>query len=163
MSLAASPGCASACRSSRANSIASRLVPYRRRTASSKCAHIDAIAERGRPDVSPLVKRDEDIAFSHERVQVSVYNTHTPAIGFASQPNMLGLLAWTFRDQLIKKLDAEIDAASDDTAMSHAAWEKAEAETLSEALASSAKRRCSSGGRKKQACPSSTVPTVPGW
>jgi hypothetical protein len=54
--------------------------------------HITALSERGRPDVLLLTRRDDDIAFTHERQQVSIYNADRPLVGFGSMPDVLGLV-----------------------------------------------------------------------
>jgi hypothetical protein len=59
-----------------------------------------------------------------------------PALAFAQVPDTVELLAWLHRDLLIKRLDAEIDAESDDkAALTHEARQKAEAETMFDLIA----------------------------
>jgi hypothetical protein len=97
--------------------------------------HITALSERGRPDVVPLVKRDDDVAFVHERTQVAIYNATQPLIGFGSMPDVLGLLAWLCKDQIVAKLDGLIDeACADDKGMTHADRERAEAGVMQDLL-----------------------------
>lgn len=44
--------------------------------------------------------------------KVGVYNVpNVPAIGFASLPNVIGLVAWAMKDEIIAKLDGLIDQA----------------------------------------------------
>ena len=93
--------------------------------------YIAALVERGRPDVSPLIKRD---AFVHERAQVSIYNASLPLIGFGSMPDVLGLVAWLCKDEMIEKLDKMIDEACAGGGMTRADRERAEAAVMSELL-----------------------------
>jgi len=93
--------------------------------------HITALAERGRPDVSPLVKRDDDVTFVHERAQVAIYNADRPLVGFGSMPDTLGLLAWLCKDEMIAKLDKMIDeACAGDKGMTHTDRQKSEAAVM---------------------------------
>jgi hypothetical protein len=53
--------------------------------------------------------------FPTQRVTSQVYNTETPAaIAFAQILDAASFMAWAFKDQLIKRLDAEIDSEKDD-------------------------------------------------
>jgi hypothetical protein len=97
--------------------------------------HITALAERGKPDVTPLVKRDDDITFVHERATVSIFNSDRPLIGFGQVPDTLGLIAWLCKDQLVGELDKMIDeACAGDKGMTHAEREKAEAVVMQDLL-----------------------------
>ena len=53
-------------------------------------------------------------------VQSQVFNTEIPSVGFAEVPDAMALVAWAFKDALIAKLDAEIDAEADDSCRSDA-------------------------------------------
>jgi hypothetical protein len=68
------------------------------------------------PSVAELIEHDRQVVFQTQRLKSSVYNTGTPAIAFAEVPDTLALLAWLHRDALVKRLEAEIDAESDDAA-----------------------------------------------
>jgi hypothetical protein len=95
---------------------------------------VEALAQA--PDVTTLIEFDRDIAWPTMRVQSSVYNTGTPAIAFAEVPDTVALLAWAFRDALIARLDAEIDAEADDAAaLRHEQRQQREAEAQDDLLA----------------------------
>jgi hypothetical protein len=97
---------------------------------------VGALAQAGTPDVATLIEFDRDIAWPTMRVQSSVYNTGTPAIAFAEVPDTVALLAWAFRDALIARLDAEIDAEADDAAaLTHEQRQQREAEAQGDLLA----------------------------
>jgi hypothetical protein len=68
---------------------------------------LDAIARP--PDLTGL-KHGRDIVLPAERLQVQMYNTSGGAVGFTSANDGAGLLAWLFRDQLLQRIDAEVDA-----------------------------------------------------
>ena len=69
-------------------------------------------------------------------MQSAVYNTGTPAIAFAEVPDTVALLAWAFKDALIARLDAEIDAEADDAAaFTHEQRQQREAEAQGDLLA----------------------------
>ncbi|WP_354134414.1 hypothetical protein [Bradyrhizobium sp. S3.9.1] len=97
---------------------------------------IEALAQRGAPSVSLLIEHDRDIAWPKQQMQSAVYNAQPGAIAYAEATDAVALFAWTLKDQLIKRLDAEIDAEADDkAALSHEARQKAEAETMGDLLA----------------------------
>ena len=94
------------------------------------------MAQAGTPDVTSLIEHDRDIAWPTIRVQSAVYNTGTPAIAFAEVPDTVALLAWAFKDALIARLDAEIDAEADDAAaLTHEQRQQREAEAQGDLLA----------------------------
>ncbi len=89
-------------------------------------AMVEALAMQGAPDVANLIEHDREIIWPTQRVQSQVFNTETPAaVGFATVPDALALMAWLHRDALIAALDREIATESDDAAsLSHAEREK---------------------------------------
>ena len=96
---------------------------------------IEALAQRGQPDVSLLIEHDGDIVWPTKRVKVEVLNAQPGAIGFAEIPDMLAIDAWRNKEATIAKLDAEISTECDDPAsLSHEARQKAEAETMGDLL-----------------------------
>ncbi len=78
-------------------------------------AQVAALAERGRPDVGPAIDFGEQIRFAMTPASVFVAGPGGQARGNAEVFDAAGAFAWLFEDALVKKLDAEIDAAADDT------------------------------------------------
>jgi hypothetical protein len=98
-------------------------------------AQIERLAAQGAPDVADLIEHDREVTFPTQQVRCTVYNTGTPAVGFAEVIDSAAVFAWTFRDALIAKLDALIDAESDEgSAMSHEVREQRAAEVASDLL-----------------------------
>jgi hypothetical protein len=78
---------------------------------------IKALAARGVPTVSLLLEHaDCEIAWPTQNLQVNVFNTGTPAVGFAEALDMLAKFTWLHRDQMLAALDREIDGEADDKA-----------------------------------------------
>jgi len=98
-------------------------------------AQIEALAMQGAPDVANLIEHDRPIVWPTQRVQSQVFSAD-PALAFAEIEAAVPLIAWLFKDALIKRLDAEIDTEADDaTALSHVEREKREAEVMGDLLA----------------------------
>jgi hypothetical protein len=95
---------------------------------------IEALAQIGTPDVASLVEHDRPIEWARRQVQSEVRGERL-ALGFAETPDAVALLAWTFKDALISRLDAEINAEADDkSALSHEEREKRAAVVQSDLL-----------------------------
>jgi hypothetical protein len=77
---------------------------------------IERLAQTGTPDVSSLVEFDREIGWRQARVTSLVHNAQPGAIAFAEIIDTASLIAWAFKDVLVKKLDAEIDTEKDDQA-----------------------------------------------
>jgi hypothetical protein len=71
---------------------------------------IARLAAKGAPSLESLIARGGDIEFAQTDMSVPV------AGGNWTQADALATLVWLHRDQLLKKLDSEIDAACDDDA-----------------------------------------------
>jgi hypothetical protein len=98
-------------------------------------AQIEALAQRGAPNVADLIEHDRQIEFATTRVQSDVIGAEARGIAFHQATDALAVVAWMFKDALVKRLDAEIDAEADDkAAMSHEARQKAEAEVMGDLL-----------------------------
>jgi hypothetical protein len=96
---------------------------------------IEALAQRGQPDVSLLIEHDSDIVWPTKRVKVEVLNAQPGAIGFAEIPDMLAIDAWRNKDATLAKLDAEINTEADDgCALTHEQRQQAEAQTMSDLI-----------------------------
>jgi hypothetical protein len=97
---------------------------------------VETLAEKGRPAVNGLVEAGLPIAFPESVVRVDPFG------GGASEQSLFGsvvdataLFAWTFKDQLLAKLDAEIvEASADDIALSPAERETKGRETAAALL-----------------------------
>jgi hypothetical protein len=98
-------------------------------------ALIEALAMRSAPDVTNLIEHDADLVWPTTRVTTEVHNAAAGAVGFHQATDTVGLLAWLMKDQIIKKLDAEIDGEADDAAsLSHEERQRREAEAMSDLL-----------------------------
>ena len=71
---------------------------------------IARLAAKGTPSLDNLIGRGGDIEFAQQDMSVPVVGANW------TQIDALATLVWLHRDQLLKKLDSEIDAASDDGA-----------------------------------------------
>ena len=99
---------------------------------------VEQLAQRGAPVVSGVIEHGDKLQFRWELLRVQMHNIPKApaAIGYAEVIDPIALVAWLLKDAVIKRLDAAIDAESDDdAALSHEAREKAEAEALSDILA----------------------------
>jgi hypothetical protein len=95
---------------------------------------IEQLAQRGGPDVGTLIEHDGKIEFATMRQQSEVHGAER-TLAFHQAPDVVGLLAWLHRDALIKRLDALIDAESDDAAaMTLEARQQRDAEVQSDLL-----------------------------
>ncbi len=85
--------------------------------------HIDQLAERGKPDILPLIEGGNDVRWPTRRERVRVEGA-VPIIGgktghlqgglHINSDDAVGLLAWAFKDQMIAAIETEIDALADD-------------------------------------------------
>jgi hypothetical protein len=116
-----------------------RSAPYPASFAKRKLREqVEQLAQRGAPVVSGLIEHGDKLQFQRELLRVQMHNIPKApaAIGYAEVIDPTALVAWLLKDAVIKRLDAAIDAESDDdAALSHEAREKAEAEALSDILA----------------------------
>ena len=75
-------------------------------------AEIEALAVRGRPDLLGAVEFGEKIRWPKSKVNFNFDPKVGPIFGDTVDP--LGLVAFVFRDSLIEKVNAEIDAMAND-------------------------------------------------
>jgi len=68
---------------------------------------LDAITRA--PDLTGL-KHGLDMLFPVERLRVEMFNTTGGALGFTSANDGSGLMAWLFCDELLQRIDTEVDA-----------------------------------------------------
>jgi len=98
-------------------------------------AQIEALAQRGEPSASLLIEHDGEIDFATMRQQSTVYNATPEAVAYAQVVDVVGLVAFLFKEQVAKKLSELIDTEADDAAaMSTEQRQKAEAEVMSDLL-----------------------------
>ncbi len=75
---------------------------------------IDALATAGAPSVLNSVGFDAAFEIPTVTAKSDIRLEKEFGLGFAEIPDTLGLIAWTFRDQLLAAINAEIDRHSDD-------------------------------------------------
>jgi hypothetical protein len=103
------------------------VAPYPTAVAKAIAAKdIEALAERGRPNLSRLMATGAELPMSlfdvFLKVRLANNSLRTPGSGGAdtdgsasgSVPDGTALLAWMFKDQLLARINAEIDAESRD-------------------------------------------------
>lgn len=88
-------------------------------------AQIEALAEQGAPDIFRLIERGEEIRWPALATSINTANLFAPLgdgmvtsirgpLGVKT-PDAPALMAWLFRDQMLARIEQEIDAESDDT------------------------------------------------
>lgn len=114
-----------------------RSAPYPSSLAKAKMRQqIEAMADQGAPNVLGMIEGGTPIEFPTKQVPALVYNSTPGAVVAPMIPDANGLVAWLFRDQLIKALDKEIaDCADDAAALTDEQRQKQEAVILSDTLA----------------------------
>jgi hypothetical protein len=140
-----------------------RSAPYPASFAKRKLREqVEQLAQRGAPVVSGLIEHGDKLQFQRELLRVQMHNIPKApaAIGYAEVIDPTALVAWLLKDAVIKRLDAAIDAESDDdAALSHEAREKAEAEALSDILANDRSESFFLALAQSQACKSNIAAT----
>jgi hypothetical protein len=99
---------------------------------------IEALAQRGRPDVFRLIEHGEGIAWPSALATVTAYVApgQEPTPMTARSTDALALLAWLAKDELLEAIEAEIDQRADDAnALTPAQRKKREAELADAILA----------------------------
>ena len=77
---------------------------------------IMAFAERGRPDVTSTINHGEPVSWpSVEQTPLTVYGSKDRIVVYPNGNDGSAMLAWVHRDALIARIEAEIDAESDDS------------------------------------------------
>jgi hypothetical protein len=113
-----------------------RSAPYPSSHAKQRMrAQIEALAQRGAPDVTNLIEHDGEIIWPTLRLQVDLFS-EPGAVAFVEIPDTVGMNAWRHKSEWMAALDAEINTEADDpAALTHEARQKAEAEVMSDLLA----------------------------
>jgi hypothetical protein len=100
---------------------------------------VEILAQRGETNVAALVEDGNGkLQFQRALLRVQMHNIPKApaAVGYAEAVDPAALVAWLFKEALIKRLDAEIDREADDkAALSPEAREKAGAEVMGDLLA----------------------------
>jgi hypothetical protein len=100
---------------------------------------VSILAQRGEINVAALIEDGNGkLQFQRELLRVQMHNIPKApaAVGYAEAVDPAALVAWLFKEALIKRLDAEIDSEQDDkAALSPEAREKAAAEVMADLLA----------------------------
>jgi hypothetical protein len=93
-------------------------------------AQISALAQIGRPHVSPAIEHGEPVEFATHEMEALARGETVAHVGWTAF-NSLATFAWLHEAALIKKLSAEIDGeSSDDAALSAADRKAREADLL---------------------------------
>ena len=96
---------------------------------------IEALAMQGAPSVSMLIEHDGKIEFQTQRLMSDVH-AERRSLAFTEVADAVALTCWLHKSALIAALDREIASEADDkAALTHEARQKAEAETMSDLLA----------------------------
>jgi hypothetical protein len=82
-------------------------------------AQVEALATRGQPDVELTIESASPMAWPMEFVSLQLHgmtNVGNPVAGSAggSLPNAMAYFTWILKDEILKRLDQEIDELSDD-------------------------------------------------
>ena len=97
-------------------------------------AQIAALAEA--PDVDRAIEHNLPVGFPTISLSSLVRGTETPGLAFAETVNSFGFLLWAFRDQIIARIEQELDEIADDKhALDQQQREEMEAEISASALA----------------------------
>jgi len=123
---------------------------------------IEALSQAGRPDVTMLVAHDGEIAFQTRSLRSKVYGETQllRELAFAEVPDANALVAWAFKDVLIARLDAEINAVCNDrVALTHETRQLQSAKLQGDLLLIERDECSLTWARKGKVCRSSTVPT----
>jgi hypothetical protein len=120
---------------------------------------VEVLAQRGAVNVSQLVEHNGDLEFPTQQTQVAILNAQPGAVGFVQVSDTLALLAWTFKDSLLARIDAEVMAEADDAPrcpLRSANGKKPSSRATCLTLNGRSLRWC--GARRAKACRSSIAP-----
>ncbi|MEH2565603.1 hypothetical protein [Bradyrhizobium sp. AZCC 2289] len=78
--------------------------------------HIEALTAAAAPNCDSAIEHGLPIGFVTKIVSAMVRNVEGPAITFVESPDALGLMCFLFRDQIIVRIEQELDALADDGA-----------------------------------------------
>jgi hypothetical protein len=95
---------------------------------------IEALAAAAAPNCDSAIEHGLPIGFVTKAVSAMVRNVEGPAISFVESPDALGLMCFLFRDQIVVRIEQELDAADDGAAMSERERQEAEAQIMADTL-----------------------------
>ena len=100
-------------------------------------AQIDALAEAAQPDIDRCIEHGLPVGFVTTMQIGAVRNAGVPgAAAFTETPDAFGLLCWLFRDQLLARINEQLDEIADDgEALSEQQRQEAEATITGDTLA----------------------------
>jgi hypothetical protein len=76
---------------------------------------IEQLAERGRPNFESMIEQNSAFSFPATVLASLVRGTETPALAFADDiPDVLAIMCWALRDQLLALSNTELDEVADD-------------------------------------------------
>jgi hypothetical protein len=97
---------------------------------------VDRLADAGMPNLDAAIEHGLPISFATTRLTALVHNAAPGAVAYLEIPDMVGLLAWVLRDQLLAKIDAGFDEIADDKlALNQAQREEISAQISADSLA----------------------------
>jgi hypothetical protein len=92
-----------------------RSAPYPSKDAKAKAREqITALAEAAEPDIDRAIEYGLPITFKTTVSTTLVQGTDKPATVSTVAVDVLGLICWVMRDQVISRIEKELDAISDD-------------------------------------------------
>ena len=98
-------------------------------------AQIDALAEAAAPDIDRCIEHGLPVSFPTVMQTALVRGTETPALAFAEAPDAFGFLCSMFRDQVLAKINEDLDAiANDEEALSEQQRQEMEAQISNDML-----------------------------
>jgi hypothetical protein len=99
-------------------------------------ARIEQLGDAGAPNLDAMIEHNAQLTFPTVTSSSLVCGTETPALAFSESVDALGVLCWLFRDQMLAKINAEIDAIADDKhALDQQQREQMEAQISADMLA----------------------------
>jgi hypothetical protein len=101
-------------------------------------AMIERLADAGAPDLDVAIEHGQPISFAQTTLRSAVLRNleGQPTIAHTETIDVLGTMCWLFRDQIVSKIEAELDQIADDgNALDQSQRERVEAEIDASVLA----------------------------
>jgi hypothetical protein len=99
-------------------------------------AQVAALADAAAPNVDGAIEFGQPMTFVMQSLTSLVRNATPGAVDFTEIADALGLICWLFGDEVVAKLEREIDACADDaSALSREQREMQEAQIMADMLA----------------------------
>jgi hypothetical protein len=75
---------------------------------------ISQLAEAGCPNTDAMLEHDAPLTFAQTRIKTTLYgDNHSQQIAFGEASDSIGFMCWLMRDEIIRKMEKEIDGAVD--------------------------------------------------